>query len=77
MSTSAVVTLSVPESLILATNSLPELLACLFDVKRVRADLDLLDEAITDELAERVASEGGSDASSEHPAYGCGQKSST
>jgi hypothetical protein len=77
MSASAVVTLSVPESLILATNSLPELLACLFDVKRARTELDLLDAAITDELTERVSSEGGSDASSEYPASGRGQKSST
>jgi hypothetical protein len=56
------VTLSVPESNVLADNSLPELLAYLFEVQRARAELDLLDEAIAQQLAECVASEDDRDA---------------
>jgi len=73
------VTLSVPESLLRATNSLPELLSCLFDLHRARAELDLLDKAITEELAAHVTSDGDGDggATSKRPACGLGQKSST
>ncbi len=75
------VTLSVPESLLRATNSLPELLSCLFDLHRARAELDLLDKAITEELAAHVTSDGDTDgdggATSKRPACGLGQKSST
>lgn len=56
------VTLSVPERNVLAANSLPELLAYLFELHRARAVLDLLEEAITEELAKRVASGEVSDA---------------
>jgi len=52
------VTLSVPESNVLANNSLPELLTYLFEVRRARAVLDVLDETIAQQLAECVASEG-------------------
>ena len=77
MSTSTMVTLSVPESNVLVSNSLPELLTYLFELHRARAALDLFDEAITQELAERVASEGNGDASSEYSICGGGQKSAT
>jgi hypothetical protein len=58
MSSSSIVTLSVPESTILARTSLPELLAYLFEVQQARAALNVLDEAIGRLLTERVTSEG-------------------
>lgn len=58
MSTSSMVSWSVPESTFLAHKSLSELLAYLFEVQQARAVLDVLDEAISRRLTERVTSEG-------------------
>ncbi len=65
------VTLSVPESKVLANNSLPELLAYLFELHRARAVLELLEEAITEELAKRVASGEVGDARGAQIEYEC------
>jgi hypothetical protein len=77
MSTSAKVALSVCQSRFPATNSLPELLACLFDVLRARDELELLEGAITAELDRRAASEGGGEESNLSPACSHSSKSSS